>query len=116
MRLIPLPPTESTLNSPTLPSNQSSSTSINPQAPIPHSNHAVHQLLSYRLPSKGQTKVIKQEWLEILEGKHRLWKGIEPERKEVIRGFLVQFQSEVLRRSHRNFEFRGMSVGNAFLT
>lgn len=31
-------------------------------------------------------------------------------------GFLVHFQSEILRRAHRNFNLRGLSVGNAFLS
>lgn len=87
-----------------------SSSSIPPQ-----SNEAIHKLLSHRLPSQGASREIKQEWMDILEGRHRLWRGIEPERKEVIRGFLVQFESEVLRRAHRHFNFRGGSIGNFFL-
>lgn len=80
------------------------------------SNDALHALLSYRLPTTGRTRDIKSEWLDLLEGRHRLWRGIEPDRKEVIRGFLVHFQSEILRRAHRNFNLRGLSVGNAFLS
>ncbi|KDN52882.1 hypothetical protein K437DRAFT_253831 [Tilletiaria anomala UBC 951] len=83
--------------------------------PVPQSNLALHALLSYRLPTTGPTRDIKQEWLDILEGRHKLWKGIEHERKECIRGFLVHFESEILRRAHRNFNFRGGSVGNFFL-
>ncbi|PWN52205.1 UPF0052-domain-containing protein [Violaceomyces palustris] len=81
----------------------------------PASNDALHDLLSYRLPSVGRSRDIKQEWMDILEGKHRLWRGIEPERKECVRGFLVHFESEILRRAHRNFNFRGGSIGNFFL-
>lgn len=79
------------------------------------SNEAIHNLLSYRLPSIGSSREIKQEWMDILEGRHPLWRGIEPERKEVIRGFLVHFESEVLRCARRHFNFRGGSVGNFFL-
>lgn len=50
------------------------------------SNDALHALLSYRLPTSGRTRDIKSEWLDLLEGRHRLWRGIEPDRKEVIRG------------------------------
>lgn len=82
----------------------------------PKSNDALHALLSYRLPTAGRTRDIKAEWLDLLEGKHRLWRGIEADRKEVVRGFLVHFQSEILRRAHRNFNLRGLSVGNAFLS
>ncbi|KAE8194411.1 hypothetical protein A4X06_0g3529 [Tilletia controversa] len=81
----------------------------------PPSNDAIHALLAYRLPPQGSIRLIKEEWLAILEGRHRLWKGIEPERRECIRGFLVHFESEILRRAHRNFNFRGGSIGNFFL-
>lgn len=53
--------------------------------------------------------------MDIIEDKHPLWKGIEPEKRECVRGFLVQFESEVLHRAHRNFNFRGGSIGNFFL-
>lgn len=96
------------------PSRHDLSSSTSP-APPPPSNEAIHNLLSYRLPSSGSSRAIKQEWMDILEGRHVLWRGIEPERKEVIRGFLVQFESEVLRRAHRHFNFRGGSIGNFFL-
>ncbi|SPO35430.1 uncharacterized protein PSFLO_00901 [Pseudozyma flocculosa] len=87
-----------------------------PEAYVPPpSNAALHALLSYRLPSTGSSRAIKQEWHDILEGRHPLWRGIESDRKEVIRGFLVHFESEVLRRAHRNFNFRGASIGNFFL-
>lgn len=81
----------------------------------PPSNDALHALLSYRLPSRGKSREIKQEWMDVLEGRHRLWRGIEAERKECVRGFLVYFESEILRRAHRNFNFRGGSIGNFFL-
>lgn len=80
------------------------------------SREAMSNLLSYRLPLNGSHKEIKQEWMEILEGKHRLWRGIDPEKRECVRGFLVYFESEVLHRAHRNFNFRGGSIGNFFLT
>ena len=53
--------------------------------------------------------------MEILEGKHHLWQGIDPEKRECVRGFLVQFESDILHRAHRNFNFRGGSIGNFFL-
>ncbi|CAO1635469.1 unnamed protein product [Parajaminaea phylloscopi] len=88
-----------------------------PGRPVPpKSNDRLHALLSYRLPTTGRTRDIKSEWLDLLEGKHALWRGIEADRKEVVRGFLVHFQSEILRRAHRNFNLRGLSVGNAFLS
>lgn len=91
------------------------SSSYSGRIPPPKSNDALHALLSYRLPTVGKSREIKQEWMDILEGRHQLWRGIEPERKECIRGFLVHFESEILRRTHRNFDFRGGSIGNFFL-
>jgi hypothetical protein len=91
------------------------STSFRGTTPPPLSNDALHAFLSYRLPVEGRSRDIKQEWMDILEGRHRLWRGIEAERKECIRGFLVHFESEILRRVHRNFDFRGGSIGNFFL-
>jgi hypothetical protein len=59
-----------------------------------------------------------------VEGRSTLWKGIPTDRKETIRGdvvsrhrsntlltrlasgFLVYFESELLRRAHKNFDFR----------
>lgn len=81
----------------------------------PGSREALQRLLTYRLPMNGPIKEIKQEWMEIIEGKHRLWRGIDPEKRECVRGFLVQFHSDILHRAHRNFNFRGGSIGNFFL-
>ncbi|KAI3628643.1 hypothetical protein CBS14141_000346 [Malassezia furfur] len=81
----------------------------------PHSREALYTLLMHRLPLEGSSMAIKQEWMDILEGKHKLWRGIDPEKRECVRGFLVQFESDVLHRAHRNFNFRGGSIGNFFL-
>ncbi|WFD31059.1 hypothetical protein MSPP1_002090 [Malassezia sp. CBS 17886] len=81
----------------------------------PGSRGALHALLSYRLPIMGSMRTIKQEWMDIIEGKHRLWHGIDLEKRECVRGFLVHFESDVLHRAHRNFNFRGGSIGNFFL-
>ncbi len=99
------------------PPTQSSPSSLSASlhSHIPGSNRALHALLSYRLPVTGSMQAIRLEWLDILEGKHPLWRGIEHERKECVRGFLVHFESEILRRAHRNFNFRGGSIGNFFL-
>jgi hypothetical protein len=46
----------------------------------------------------------------------RLWHQISIEKKETIRGFLVAFNSEILKRAHKHFNFRNGSIGNFFLT
>ncbi|RHZ50873.1 hypothetical protein Glove_490g55 [Diversispora epigaea] len=77
---------------------------------------ALRNLLSYRLPIEGSELDIKCEWLEVVEGTHRLWNGISSEKKEIIRGFLVNLQTEILKRAHKKFNFRNGSIGNFFLT
>lgn len=46
----------------------------------------------------------------------RLWKRIPAEKKETIRGFLTNFNGEILKRAHKRFNFCNGSVGNFFLT
>ncbi|KAI9031615.1 hypothetical protein CLU79DRAFT_729371 [Phycomyces nitens] len=77
---------------------------------------AVKDLLSYRLPHEGDDHDIRDEWVMIVEGRHRLWERIPTEKKETIRGFLVLFNCEILKRAHKHFNFRNGSIGNFFLT
>lgn len=77
--------------------------------------HAIRNLLAYRLPAKCTAKEAREEWRDIVEGNSQLWKGIPNDRKETIRGFLVYFESELLKRSHKNFDFRNGSIGNYFI-
>lgn len=46
----------------------------------------------------------------------RLWTHIPSDKKEVIRGFLIYIQSEILKRAHKRFSFANGSIGNFFLT
>ncbi|KAI8098695.1 uncharacterized protein BX664DRAFT_319359 [Halteromyces radiatus] len=84
----------------------------------PHAQErlAIKELMSYRLPSLGDEHSIRDEWSIIVEGRHRLWNQISIEKKETIRGFLVAFNSEILKRAHKHFNFRNGSIGNFFLT
>ncbi|KAG0364105.1 hypothetical protein BGZ54_007834 [Gamsiella multidivaricata] len=77
---------------------------------------AIQELLGYRLPGHGDANAIKNEWVEIVEGSHRLWMHIPSDKKEVIRGFLIYIQSEILKRAHKRFSFANGSIGNFFLT
>lgn len=45
-----------------------------------------------------------------------MWDKISIEKKETIRGFLVSFNCEILKRAHKHFNFRNGSIGNFFLT
>ncbi|KAI9274254.1 hypothetical protein BY458DRAFT_507720 [Sporodiniella umbellata] len=77
---------------------------------------AIKELLSYRLDCRGDDNDIRDEWAAIVEGRHKLWDKISIEKKETIRGFLVSFNCEILKRAHKHFNFRNGSIGNFFLT
>ncbi|KAG8761615.1 hypothetical protein FRC11_013504 [Ceratobasidium sp. 423] len=83
--------------------------------PGPPPAAAIKNLLSYRFPSECSESEARELWRDIVEGKSKLWTGIPPDRKETIRGFLVYFESELLKRAHKNFGFRNGSLGNYFL-
>ncbi|KAJ3138442.1 hypothetical protein HDU90_001406 [Geranomyces variabilis] len=85
---------------------------------------AVHDLLSYRLPFDSKDpdapkrQSAKAEWLEMLEGRHILWRNISHPYRETIRTFLAHFQHELFKSATRRppFDFQGGSIGNFFLT
>ncbi|CAE6336123.1 unnamed protein product [Rhizoctonia solani] len=83
--------------------------------PGPPPAAAIKNLFSYRFPSDCSGREARELWRDIVEGKGKLWTGIPPDRKETIRGFLVYFESELLKRAHKNFDFRNGSLGNYFL-
>ncbi|KIJ53415.1 hypothetical protein M422DRAFT_155365 [Sphaerobolus stellatus SS14] len=77
---------------------------------------AIRDLLSHRLSGDTSEEQARDEWRNIVEGKSPLWHGIPADRKEAIRGtFLVHFETEILRRAHKNFSFRNGSIGNYLL-
>ncbi|KAL4065788.1 hypothetical protein V8B97DRAFT_2025582 [Scleroderma yunnanense] len=77
---------------------------------------SLRTLLSYRLPVNVSEREARAEWRDIVEGNSRLWAGIPNDRKETIRGFLVYFEGEVLKRAHKNFSFLNGSIGNYLLS
>lgn len=52
------------------------------------SSIAIRNLFEYRLSPVGDSGDIKAEWLSIVEGRHKLWRGIPADRRECIRAFL----------------------------
>ena len=58
----------------------------------------------------------KHDFLNIVIYNDRLWHPIATDKKESIRGFLVMFNFEILKRAYKNFNFRNGSIGNFFLT
>ncbi|EIW65219.1 UPF0052-domain-containing protein [Trametes versicolor FP-101664 SS1] len=77
---------------------------------------SIRNFLAYRLPAHYTEKEAREEWRDIVEGRSKLWSGIPNDRKEMIRGFLVHFESEILKRAHKNFSFVNGSIGNYFLS
>ncbi|KAF8213769.1 UPF0052-domain-containing protein [Mycena galopus ATCC 62051] len=86
-----------------------------PNAPPASPLHAIRTLLAYRLPAHYSEREARDEWRDIIEGRSALWTGIPNDRKETIRGFLVYFESELLKRAHKNFTFVNGSIGNYFI-
>ncbi|GAA5840541.1 hypothetical protein JCM9279_007360 [Rhodotorula babjevae] len=83
-----------------------------PPSPLNSPLDCIRKLLEYRLPGEGSGKShaeVKGEWHEIVEGTHKLWRGIPGDRKETIRAFLVHFESA-------GFNFKKASIGNLFLS
>ncbi|KAL4244481.1 CofD-like domain superfamily protein [Abortiporus biennis] len=87
-----------------------------PSAPPGSPLDSIRNLLAYRLPAHCSERDAREEWREIVEGRSVLWSGIPNDRKELIRGFLVHFENEVLKRAHKNFSFVNGSIGNYFLS
>ncbi|OJT11583.1 hypothetical protein TRAPUB_11892 [Trametes pubescens] len=77
---------------------------------------SIRNFLAYRLPAHYTEREAREEWRDIVEGRSKLWSGIPADRKEMIRGFLVHFESEILKRAHKNFSFVNGSIGNYFLS
>ncbi|KAF8502804.1 UPF0052-domain-containing protein [Russula emetica] len=87
-----------------------------PPAPPGTTLDALRALLAHRLPSGADAEqAAREEWRTIVEGRSYLWAGIPEDRKETIRGFLVYFEGEILRRAHKNFSFVNGSIGNFLL-
>jgi len=87
-----------------------------PPAPPGMPLDAVRTLLAHRLPSGVDAEnAAREEWRSIVEGRSSLWAGIPEDRKETIRGFLVYFEGEILRRAHKNFSFVNGNIGNFLL-
>ncbi|KAF9015389.1 hypothetical protein BDQ17DRAFT_1536058 [Cyathus striatus] len=86
-----------------------------PPSPPSSPLDVIRKLLAYRLPADCSERQARDEWRDIVEGRSSLWAGVPNDRKETIRGFLVYFESELLKRAHKNFDFRNGSIGNYFL-
>jgi hypothetical protein len=53
---------------------------------------AIYNLMSYRFPVDAHERVVKDLWMDIVEGKSGLWDGIGEDKKECIRGELLSLK------------------------
>ncbi|KAI0697700.1 hypothetical protein BC835DRAFT_746505 [Cytidiella melzeri] len=75
-----------------------------------HTILPIRNLLAYRLPTNCSEREARDEWRDSVEGRSALWSGIPGGRKETIRGLLVYFESELLKRTHKK-----ASIGKCFI-
>lgn len=91
---------------------------------IPAEQESLRKLLSFRL--SADSRKAKQEWNDIIEGTHPLWKPISISTREVFRSFLIHVNVELLKRSKhlfampaptgKEFRYELANIGNMFLT
>ncbi|KAG0669246.1 hypothetical protein C6P45_003962 [Maudiozyma exigua] len=77
---------------------------------------SLSKLFGYRL--SDDPKIAKQEWNDLVEGSHFIWKEVAVEVKEMCRAFIIHIQAELLKKSKNSnsFQFEKASVGNMFMT
>lgn len=77
---------------------------------------AIKTFFNHRLASDPH--IAKQEWLDIVEARHVLWKHMSSAKRELIRSFLNLLNLEIVKRARPSsvFNFESASVGNMFLT
>lgn len=61
---------------------------------------AIRRLLEYRL-GDSNSAAVKAEWHSIVEGRHKLWRGVPSDRKECIRAFLIHVEAAILRKASK---------------
>ncbi|SMN22196.1 similar to Saccharomyces cerevisiae YNL011C Putative protein of unknown function [Maudiozyma saulgeensis] len=79
-------------------------------------DETLSKLFGHRLADDAL--LAKQEWNDIVEGSHTIWKEVPVEVKEMCRAFIIHIQAELLKKSKNSysFQFEKASVGNMFMT
>ncbi|RDL39752.1 UPF0052-domain-containing protein [Venustampulla echinocandica] len=87
-----------------------------PDSPTSPETAAIKTFFNHRLTADSASA--REEWLDIVEARHRLWSGIPSEKRELIRSFLNNINLEIVKRARPTsvFNFQSASVGNLFLT
>ncbi|KAI5917576.1 hypothetical protein F4810DRAFT_704788 [Camillea tinctor] len=77
---------------------------------------SVKELFNHRLsPDPLQAR---SEWLDIVEGRHKIWANVASEKRELIRSIFNLMNLEIVKRARPSsvFNFSKASIGNLFLT
>ncbi|KAI1266927.1 UPF0052-domain-containing protein [Xylariaceae sp. FL1019] len=76
----------------------------------------IKELFNHRLSSDPLES--RSEWLDIVEGRHKLWVNISSEKRELIRSIFNLMNLEIVKRNRPSsvFNFAKASIGNLFLT
>ncbi|KAI3319572.1 UPF0052-domain-containing protein [Xylariaceae sp. AK1471] len=77
---------------------------------------SIKELFNHRLSSDPLQA--RTEWLDIVEGRHKLWTDISSEKRELIRSIFNHMNMEIVKRARPSsvFNFAKASIGNLFLT
>ncbi|KAI8623416.1 UPF0052-domain-containing protein [Xylariaceae sp. FL1651] len=77
---------------------------------------SIKELFNHRLFSDPLQA--RSEWLDIVEGRHKLWSNISSEKRELIRSIFNLMNLEIVKRARPSsvFNFAHASIGNLFLT
>jgi hypothetical protein len=77
---------------------------------------SIRALFNHRLSSVPLQA--RAEWLDIVEGRHKLWTDISSEKRELIRSIFNHMNMEIVKRARPSsvFNFAKASIGNLFLT
>jgi cathepsin L len=76
----------------------------------------IFKLLSHRLNVNSREDAIS-EWFTFMNGTHILYNGVHPHLKDIVKKFLIEFNSATLaKQTEPAFDFRNGAIGNFFIT
>ncbi|KAJ9145115.1 UPF0052-domain-containing protein [Pleurostoma richardsiae] len=77
---------------------------------------ATKALFNGRLSSHSEDA--RAQWLDLVEGRHNLWRHVPSDKRELVRSFFNHVNLEIVKRARpgNTFDFARAAVGNLFLT
>ncbi|KAI0592866.1 UPF0052-domain-containing protein [Biscogniauxia sp. FL1348] len=87
-----------------------------PESDTDSGRASIKELFNHRLsPDPLQARF---EWLDIVEGRHKIWANVASEKRELIRSIFNLMNLEIVKRARPSsvFNFSKASIGNLFLT